>query len=330
MWRHRLHAFWVMVSVAWAYGVAQWRWPRARDEVQSSVPHTFHTAALKRFRHYYLWSALLALAFEKVRRRRLNRSERHLLNHFAALSSLFDDLMEAAPEDVRNASSVSHFLSTADPDGMASLLLEQVRAQLPGGHLALFDHTLTQLFQVESTILATDAQNTNLLEQNTARKGGLAVLSFRLLLTPVPTPAEQSMWHALGGLLQHSDDLVDVWADHTNGQATMANYLLNNTSPVEWGGWWHQQGVDWQKAFHQWATREGNLRFIHHLAHAVWVIGATALEQHASTYRQKSVLPFHNRSEMIVDMEQGHHLKRALKLYFSAPVFVFNSEFSSK
>ncbi|MBO9619516.1 MAG: class 1 isoprenoid biosynthesis enzyme [Niabella sp.] len=174
---------------------------------------------------YSIYLPMIIDSFADLRGRKISQNERERILLYFICSTTFDDFL-----DERTLSSEALYAISWAPETFQPASIEE-RAFLYG-HLALKQQvrlqqeyqTVTQklfraqidsLQQLHSTL--SDAE----LERITLEKGGYAVLLCPFYLDGESSVAEKNCWYQIGGIIQLTNDLFDIWKDLQAGVSTL-------------------------------------------------------------------------------------------------------------
>ncbi|HMX40171.1 MAG TPA: hypothetical protein PK971_01155 [Saprospiraceae bacterium] len=251
---------------------------------------------LARMRHYHYGSTYLAALFEAHMGRRRTSQERAAFFWLAALAASFDDLSEGAPQHP-DGGSPEDFGAAHDARGLSLHLLQRVRRGLPLSSGPTFERHLAEVFEAETSASAAGGlkpPSIQALIEKSARKGGASVLLFRSLLADEAKPEERMLWQGLGALIQHTDDLFDLWHDVQAGISTPATH------------WAAQNDL---LAMHHQARQLaepvlGSAGRAYGEAYFLVALMRVCLRHYAHLQERRGCLPLAERRLMVVDMER--------------------------
>lgn len=277
-----------------------------------------NAGARKRWKHYFYGTTYLAAVFELLSGRRRTQREKYLFANLSALACFFDDLTDTfRPRDDAGArwqNNPEQYGRAADKSGLALHLLHNIYHALPPADLPAFQQILHRVFQLETAGRQHGgaARDLDELSRLTADKGGYSVLLFRRLMAhPLAAAEEQALW-TFGALVQHCDDLFDIWFDRQNGIATPATVLTadNGLSALEHR--FEEQVTATAAAFrlsgYPYRNTETALQAVYFL------VGITRVCVQHYRYLQKKhgTLPLDDRRAMVVDMGRWPNRWRAV------------------
>lgn len=273
--------------------------------------------ARRRWKHYFYGTTYLATVFELLSGRRRTPLEKYLFTNLSALACFFDDLTDTFPPrddaGARWQGNPEQYGRAADESGLALHLLHNIYRALPPADLPAFQQILHRVFQIETAGRQHGgaARDLDALSRLTADKGGYSVLLFRRLMAhPLTAAEEQALW-TFGALVQHCDDLFDIWFDRQNGIATPATVLTTNNDLTALERRFEQQVSATAAAFRQ---TEYPDRHIETALQAVYfLVGITRVCVQHYRYLQKKhgTLPLDDRRAMVVDMGRWPNRWRA-------------------
>ncbi len=289
-----------------------------------------------RCRHYFRGALFLGSIFAAQRGQALCTREMRRFAYLAALAALFDDSAEitlgAAYSPLQTAANAiktscgsspcttapQALLAFAQQTNSAETLLvfwQKIRADLPSEAGTLFEKNLLRVFEIETdgSWLYELPVPIQTLQKRAEEKGGRSALLFRLLMRPLPAPAECRVARALGALVQASDDLFDLWHDAQRQIPTPARYW------AEAGHFYlakHHFEQQWRCFAHALQAAPAASGIGRQTALALAGMLATLTHfclQHYSRLAQKhGTLPWHQRKTMVLDMARWGTRLRAV------------------
>ncbi|MFN0213451.1 MAG: hypothetical protein ACKVT2_04280 [Saprospiraceae bacterium] len=336
------HASW---SLSLAFGRAWWyaRGQLARD-LQLPKILAADNHEMRRRRHYFLGSTYLATVMGCLHK--LNRSpdEIYLFANLSTLACYFDDLVDAVRTDERSFSWKDNpevFGIALDRRGLALHLLHNIYRKLPEKGKATFQNYMHRVFNVEtagrqmlrkrwpleqaladaspSVVQEEPVLDIEQLKNITAEKGGASVLLFRSLLNQDLSSAEEKALYQFGYLIQLSDDIFDFWHDRQAGIATLATLLIERGELEQLIELYEQQVSVTHRAFRQTSFPSKQVETSLYSLHYLVSITRICLQHYLDVAREFSVLPLHDRTIMVVDMETLNNILR-LAGYLFRPV----------
>lgn len=179
--------------------------------------------------------AILGVAFGLLRNNKISEKERLASTYFGAMTGLGDDffdinkmntaalniLLDALlnnddsyiPKNTREKMFLELFKQVLDNTNRHEKIKQYIRA--------VFNAQIQSLRQTENNLTENEIKDITLL------KGGVSLLLYRSLFDNEAVEAEEKMLYALGGLMQLSNDLFDVYKDSCSKIKTLATTCKN-------------------------------------------------------------------------------------------------------
>lgn len=279
-----------------------------------------------RCRHYFRGALFLGTIFAAQRGQALRTREIRQFAYLAALAALFDDSAEgnldsAYPPRPTLVNTIKANHAPAFPTPVPPALLafalqtkatetllafwQKICVDLPSEAGTLFEKNLLRVFEIETdgSWLYELPVPIQTLQKRAEEKGGRSALLFRLLMWPLPSPAECRVARALGALVQASDDLFDLWHDAQRQIPTPARYWAEAGHLYLAKHYFEQQ---WRCFAHALQAAPAASGLGRQTALALAGMLATLTHfclQHYSRLAQKhGTLPWHQRKTMVLDM----------------------------
>ena len=185
--------------------------------------------------HYYGLAvpAILGEAFCALRGKEMSVNERWASTGQGAMTGLFDDFFD---KDYMDDDSVEKMLHPGGvtPAGRSNQQLFDLfykKALENTSDRKAMQDALTEVYQaqVASKKQKDDSITANLLLDITFFKGGSSLVFYRTAFSPGASAEEINLLYKLGGLMQFSNDIFDVYKDREAGIKT----LLTETESIE-------------------------------------------------------------------------------------------------
>ncbi len=186
-----------------------------------------HSALLKIKKYYCLGIPLTCAAYTKIYGRKLSGIEREYATLTGIITPLIDDFT-----DERTLSNEAIDKLTSSPANYEARTLEEAvvktilcflleKVTSPEGFLYALKQTIQAQHwsqrQMEPGVPQDELRNITL------EKGAWSHIFFHYIINEVPTQQTIDTFHLMGGLLQMSNDIFDVYKDFKEGIATYAN-----------------------------------------------------------------------------------------------------------
>ncbi|SIN81200.1 isoprenoid biosynthesis enzyme family protein [Chitinophaga niabensis] len=174
---------------------------------------------------YSIYVPMIVRAFSNLRGRKVSEGERERMLHYFICSTTFDDFTDRAELSQEELYNIAYMPESYIPKRIEeqvflhahSLLSQFVKQKAAYGEATrgLFQAQIDSAMQTDSSI--TDAD----LYRVTIGKGSYAVLLCSFYLDEEVSPAERQCWFYLGGIIQLTNDLFDIWKDLQAGVQTL-------------------------------------------------------------------------------------------------------------
>lgn len=173
---------------------------------------------------YSIYVPMIVRAFSNLRGRGVSDAERERMLHYFMCSTTFDDFTDRAELTSQELYNIAYTPESFVPQRIeeriflhAHLLLNSFVKHASYGEATrgLFQAQIDSALQTDNSI--TDAD----LHRVTIGKGSYAVLLCSFYLDEEVSPAERQCWFYLGGIIQLTNDLFDIWKDLQNGVQTL-------------------------------------------------------------------------------------------------------------
>ncbi len=279
----------------------------------------------RRLKHYFYGTTYLAAVFGSLHNQAGSKHEKALFTKLSALAYCFDDLVDtvsdAPDKGIIWQDNPEDYGLVADQRGLALHLLHPIYARLSEKQLLLFKGYMHRVFNAETAgkqhIKRSDfehetALNLDELKQITAEKGGASVLLFRSVLIHTLSNAEEKALSQFGHLIQLSDDIFDLWHDHQAGIETCATFLARKGEVSLMSRIFEEQVLATQLAFRHTSFPPIQVETTLQILHFLISITRVCLERYERLAEQNGLLPLHDRTLMVVDMEKWNNRFRAI------------------
>lgn len=323
----RIYLFPAAAFAAFGFGRSALYW-RLRWRQALQLPRGFSPARnqVLRWRHYFLGTTYLRLIFTLLSRQTTGRRNLALFAQLSALAGHFDDLTEVAGRQNTNEPprglTPETFGRQADPGGLALHLLHRISAALPPGSLSGFDACLQRVFQLET---AGRQQKAGIapaeLRRLTVEKGGYSVRLFRMLLPQAPSPAEQAALLELGGMIQLSDDIFDLWFDCRDGISTLPTCFAAQNDLAGLSRCFEQQRCRTLAAVQNMPVSALRKGLALEVLHFLTALTRVCLRHYRRLQKKHGTLPLHNRRALVADMDRWYFRRQAVAAVWTKSPF---------
>jgi hypothetical protein len=194
---------------------------------RKSIDGSLSTADFKKITSYYALGvpAILGEAFAALRGKELEKNERFSLSFLGGISGLLDDLFDDPAKEAQHLEEFIERPESCSPgNSFEALLLHMYLLGLSKSkHPVQLKKQAVKVFEAQQKSIGQQENfSSDFLQNVTFLKGGSSFVFYRLCLNELPEEAEKNLIFQLGGLMQLSNDIFDVWEDHQAGTKTLA------------------------------------------------------------------------------------------------------------
>lgn len=256
-------------------------------------------------------------SFAKLENRYTNKVERENNKLYFILASLYDDLMDEhiVSKEVLN----EMFLNpeNAKPKSFSEAVLIDTHLKLL--HLVkdkeAYQKVLHSIHQAQVDSLEQLKIDISLerILSITERKGGYSLLMCRHYIQMSANEAIDNCWYQLGGMIQMTNDLYDIYKDTIAGIRTFAN-TQNSFEKIKAD--YELQVNKYKSSINQLEFKQSNKLMLQIKLSLIPALGYVALENLKRLQGEnKTLQPFkeYPRKELIIDMEKVKNIVRLFK-----------------
>lgn len=197
------------------------------DEAKLENDGSLCDADFKKITHYYGWAvpAVLGEAFCAWRDKSMTEKERRCSTAQGAMTGLFDDLFDQtmltddAIESLISESSGNRYRNTHEKLFLRffreAFTLAPNQKMMRDALYTVYEDQVLSRRQTDPFISADDIIDISF------RKGGSSLLFYRTAFDPPADALEKEIFYMLGGLMQLSNDLFDIYKDRQSGIQTL-------------------------------------------------------------------------------------------------------------
>jgi hypothetical protein len=272
--------------------------------------------------HYYSLGVVVMLGdyFCILRGDKLSDRERKGLTYMAAISTMYDDFFDELNLEKSVIENMTYSPETFIPStGRERLFNELTLKAIENiGLKTLLDSTRKELLEIQ---WLTKEQNKKgrftwqELKDNTMNKGGWSFLFYRSALGNEISEEEKAIVFQIGGLLQYSNDIFDVFKDKEDGIYTQANSEEDIEMVVK------DFELEMNKTFEMCKSSGYSSNVTNDLLQSLYLLCArnmVCLSQFQQVQKKHGgVFKVHelSRKELVCDMEKTSNLLRMAKSY---------------
>ncbi|MFT6746018.1 MAG: hypothetical protein ACJAZ2_000356 [Glaciecola sp.] len=274
--------------------------------------------------HYYSLGVVVLLGdyFCILRGKELSMKERKSLTFMAAISTIYDDFFDKTGHEKAVIESMTYDPENFKPNGFRETLFNELTLEALHhiGLKSLLDSTRKQLLEVQWLTKGQSDKNEfswGQLKENTMKKGGWSFLFYRSALSNDISEEEKALVFQIGGLLQYSNDIFDVYKDREEGVFTQVNSVTDIGIVVK------DFNVEMEKTFKMCRSSSYSTEVINELLQNLYLLCArnmVCLNQlqdvqinHGGTFNVQSL----SRQELVCDMEKTSNLLKMAKSYLT-------------
>jgi hypothetical protein len=266
---------------------------------------TFH----KIVNSYAIYTPMVCDAFTALRGRITNRGERDRMLHYFICSSLFDNFCDRKELNQESLQQISFSPEIYNSERFDERLFQYAHLLLKDfvRDKAYYETVTRRLFQAQ---MDSDKQfhpdiSDAVIERITLDKGGYAVLLCHFYLDDVADEAEQQCWYQIGGVIQFTNDLYDIYKDYQDGVATLPNRMRD---AYAFHAFFMQlvEGVKREIALLPFSSKRKRQLTLSMMS--ICSFGLVAIRQLQSIQGDKPALPNLRelpRKELVIDMEKN-------------------------
>jgi hypothetical protein len=178
---------------------------------------------------YAIYIPMMCDAFTLLRNKYTNEGEKERMLHYFICSSLFDNFCDRAELTAAELNSISFEPDQYQPRNFDEQLFLHSHRLLKAfvRDKDYYNEVTRKLYKAqEDSALQFDKTISNeILEQITLDKGGYSVLLCHFYLDQQASAAEQHCWYQIGGIIQLTNDLYDIYKDLQEGSTTLPNRM---------------------------------------------------------------------------------------------------------
>jgi len=272
--------------------------------------------------HYYSLGVVVMLGdyFCILRGNKLSSKERKGLTYMAAISTMYDDFFDELNLEKSVIEKMTYSPEDFKPRNGREKLFNELTLQALEhiGLRSLLDSTRKELLEVQ---WLTKEQNVKdrftwqELKGNTMNKGGWSFLFYRSALGNEISEEEKAIVFQIGGLLQYSNDIFDVYKDKEDGIYTQANSEEDIEKVVE------DFTLEMSKTFDMCKSSSYPSSIIDNLLQSLFLLCARNMvclhqfqevqKKHGGVFKVNEL----SRQELVCDMEKTSNLLRMAKSY---------------
>lgn len=263
----------------------------------------------RKIERYYGWAvpAVLGEAFCAWHGRRMTPRERWCSTCMGAMTGLFDDFFD---KDFLDDASIRLLMDPNALEGKASneklfrFFFKTALDKAPDK--SLVQSTLATVYQaqVASKLQSGGSLTDTAIRQITREKGGTSLLFYRTAWNPPVSGEEKELLYDLGGLMQVSNDIFDIYKDKEAGIRTLATTACH----IEPLRDWFRQELDkaFSRSFAITAHPSHGRRFLSLLCLGIFCRVFVCLDQLESLEKRSGgtfMLREYSRQDLICDMD---------------------------
>ncbi|MET6997553.1 hypothetical protein [Chitinophaga defluvii] len=180
---------------------------------------------------YAIYIPMMCDAFTLLRNRLTNNQEKERMLHYFICSSLFDNFCDRAELTADELYSISFEPEVYQPRTFDEKLFLHSHRLLQAyvKDKTFYSEVTRQLYkaQEDSALQFDKTVSNDVIAQITLDKGGYSVLLCHFYLDEQASPAEKHCWYQIGGIIQLTNDLYDIYKDIQEGSETLPNRMTD-------------------------------------------------------------------------------------------------------
>lgn len=257
---------------------------------------------------YSIYIPMICDVFASLRGKKTSAAEKEKFILYFICSSLFDDFCDQQLLTQEQLYQISYESDIYPAKTLEEKLFLHAHQTLehPIRNKSHYLEVTRQLFrsQIDSDKQFDPTVDNDELKRITQKKGGYAVLLCHFYMDDDISQAEQQCWFLIGGIIQLTNDLFDIYKDLTNHSETLPNRMRDASAFQQY---FSQQVDSLEKEINQLPfSDERKLDFLTGMM-AICSFGNMALHQLKQLQGEKSQLPDLRslpRKSLIIDMEK--------------------------
>lgn len=274
---------------------------------------------IKKINHYYGLAApaIVGEAFCILQGRPVSKDERMASTCQGAMTGLFDDLFDQHSISEEHLHDLVHNPGSATPANTHEQLFlhfyKEMLRQVPDPAEATAQLVKVGQSQQESKKQENAGITTEEIENITLDKGGQSLIFYRMAFNDRICVSEMEMLMQLGGLIQLSNDIFDVYKDLQQGIHTLATQTRDIRQLRDYYSAWINRFRDMvmQSGYHRYRA----VLFIERFSIAVFSRCFVCLDQFEKLQRQSGGIfnpQLYERGQLVCDMDTGGNKRRSV------------------
>ncbi len=182
---------------------------------------------IKKLKSYYGLAVpgLLGEAFCTLRDSVMTQKERHASTCQGAMTGLGDDFFDKqrlSPDQVKEfIETPENFTGNTNSEKLFLHFYKTALLNAPSPEVV--KHQIMRVFQAQmlSKLQNNAGLSSDVMKDITISKGAESLLFYRMVFEHALKPGEEKMLYSLGGLMQLSNDIFDIYEDHQSGVQTL-------------------------------------------------------------------------------------------------------------
>lgn len=189
-------------------------------------------AALQKIKKYYcLGIPVTCASYKKIYGKKLSEKERELATLTGIITPLIDDFTDEKTLSNENIETLTSSPETYDPKSVEEAIVKSILCKLhekvPSRDSFLYALNRTIKAQHLSVKQMDKSVTQEELLHITLEKGAWSHIFFHYIIDEIPTPETIAAMDTMGGMLQMSNDIFDVYKDYKDGISTIPNTCNN-------------------------------------------------------------------------------------------------------
>ena len=208
--------------------LSEYKTVKLLKEIESKFKGRFQPATFKKVKKFQgIQQFVINDSFAQLENRFTNKTERENNKYYFILASLYDDLIDEKVVSIEVLNEMFLHPQKSNPKSFSETVLIDTHLKLLNRvkEKEAYQKVLNNIHQAQIDSLQqlnNDISLDNILSI-TERKGGYSLLMCRHYIQMNANQATDNCWYQLGGLIQMTNDLYDIYKDTVAGIHTFAN-----------------------------------------------------------------------------------------------------------
>lgn len=301
--------------------LSEYKTVKLLKEIESIFKGRFQPATFKKVKKFQgIQQFVINDSFAQLENRFTNKTERENNKYYFILASLYDDLIDEQVISIEVLNEMFLHPENSNPKSFSETVLIDTHLKLLNRvkEKEAYQKVLNNIHQAQIDSLQqlnNDISLDNILSI-TERKGGYSLLMCRHYIQMNANQATDNCWYQLGGLIQMTNDLYDIYKDTVAGIHTFAN-TQNSYQKIRevYESQIHKFKISVEKLDYSY-SKKWAFQIKLSIIPALGLIALENLKQLQGNNEQ--LFPFKNypRKVLIIDMEKVNNIFKLFKYSF--------------